>query len=473
MSQPVRRHVAQREMFVVIATLICLRDVLAFNLVSECSNTWQHRKNSLLSIPSTQQSRFSRSQTHGSFCSAIKTGSVKTNFRVQATSNSNGHHVNDDDDNDDDPVGKLSIGRRQELFQFLLRDLQVEGVPLLSVDISANNLLALQAAIWTTFVELREIQVSSPDYILNSTATESNTRKVCLVLEDFPISVLQSFARTFKQIQEEFKQHDTLSDLAKLKISLVGKGVGPGLILEIINNPEEAARDDQGKEAQLINLQLVADKCKEATNAFMDRIGNIILCDHSMENEEHDTHYRFSPGNDLTQILSLFWNCACELTLYQNSNKDVHSLLMIHNPWNRLPFQQFVSLTQILSRWFHWVENNGEQNSLPNAITLTYFHPQYQRLEITHSLSDNNADHTSIGHLSSSDLSNTDFNEIALYQRRSPVPVVALTSRKLSTAANQGKVDGHTRVMQTLKGIGLPSLHKCLNDEISIVNSTH
>ena len=42
--------------------------------------------------------------------------------------------------------------RKSEVFQTLLRDLQIEGVPLLGCD--ANQVSTLNAAIWTTMAEI-------------------------------------------------------------------------------------------------------------------------------------------------------------------------------------------------------------------------------------------------------------------------------------------------------------------------------
>lgn len=65
------------------------------------------------------------------------------------------------------PVDELSDERKANLFQFLLRDLQVEGVPLLAVD--ANQVDTLQAAMWTTLAELCD---------------QADADQACLVLED-------------------------------------------------------------------------------------------------------------------------------------------------------------------------------------------------------------------------------------------------------------------------------------------------
>ena len=51
-------------------------------------------------------------------------------------------------------LNELTPERKENLYQCLLRDLQVEGVPLLSVD--AESAAVMQAALWTTMAELLE-----------------------------------------------------------------------------------------------------------------------------------------------------------------------------------------------------------------------------------------------------------------------------------------------------------------------------
>ena len=57
-----------------------------------------------------------------------------------------------DSDGNESPLGAMDDEHRSSLFQTLLRDLQIEGVPLLGCD--ADQVATLNAAIWTTMAEL-------------------------------------------------------------------------------------------------------------------------------------------------------------------------------------------------------------------------------------------------------------------------------------------------------------------------------
>ena len=63
--------------------------------------------------------------------------------------------------------------RRSAMFQTLLRDLQIEGVPLLGCD--ANQVHTLNAALWTTMAELGD---------------QDDAQRACLILEEIPTSAL-------------------------------------------------------------------------------------------------------------------------------------------------------------------------------------------------------------------------------------------------------------------------------------------
>jgi hypothetical protein len=144
----------------------------------------------------------------------------------------------DDDDDDTGSSSKplLTDERKANLFQFLLRDLQVEGVPLLGID--ADQVQTLQAAIWTTMAGLlasavtggdeQEERESSSSALLapspsndepkqsaetteSPTTTEpqqqpqssSSVSKVCLVFEDIPVEALTAFVQDFQTLQND------------------------------------------------------------------------------------------------------------------------------------------------------------------------------------------------------------------------------------------------------------------------------
>ena len=117
--------------------------------------------------------------------------------------------------------------RKAGLFQFLLRDLEIEGVPLLACDgVAANK--TLQGATWTVAGQLSENDFE---------------RKVCLVLEDIPVKDLKIIIDTFSSIKKQDRWMDSLHDLRRFSLSPVGNGIGPAMILETQNRTETETRE--------------------------------------------------------------------------------------------------------------------------------------------------------------------------------------------------------------------------------------
>lgn len=124
------------------------------------------------------------------------------------------------------PLEGISNERKSNLFQALLRDLQIEGIPLLGCD--ANQVSTLNAAIWTTMAELGDCD---------------EEQRACLVLEDIPVSALLAFAEDFTVLKTQARLMDYLPELRRYSVSVLGKGVGPALLLEL------EARTDEEKAA--------------------------------------------------------------------------------------------------------------------------------------------------------------------------------------------------------------------------------
>ena len=127
---------------------------------------------------------------------------------------------------DENPLEGMSDERKSNLFQSLLRDLQIEGVPLLGCD--ANEVSTLNGAIWTTMAELGD---------------NDDDQRACLVLEAIPTSALTAFAEDFTVLKTQARLMDYLPELRRFSISVLGKGLGPALLIET------KARTDEEKTA--------------------------------------------------------------------------------------------------------------------------------------------------------------------------------------------------------------------------------
>ena len=108
-----------------------------------------------------------------------------------------------------DPLVDLDDERKANLFQALLRDLQIEGVPLLGCD--ANQVHTLNAALWTTMAEL---------------SANPKADRACLVLEEIPLSALLAFAEDFTVLKTQDRLMTYLPELRRFSVSVVGKGLG-------------------------------------------------------------------------------------------------------------------------------------------------------------------------------------------------------------------------------------------------------
>jgi len=176
--------------------------------------------------------------------------------------------------------------RKAGLFQFLLRDLEVEGVPLLGCDgVAANK--TLQGATWTVAGQLSESDFE---------------RKVCLILEDIPVKDINVFVEMFSKIKEDEGLMDSLHDLRRFSLSLVGNGIGPALIVETQNRTDtEIEQYDAMKKA---TPEPNEPEWKAATESFIKR---------SFPELEDSVAYRFLGSSDVCDVLSGYWNCICEL----------------------------------------------------------------------------------------------------------------------------------------------------------------
>ena len=184
-------------------------------------------------------------------------------------------------------VEDLDDERKAGLFQFLLRDLEVEGVPLLGCDgVSANK--TFQGATWTVAGQLSENEFE---------------RKVCLIFEDVPVDDLKIFVDRFSVMKTQERLMDPLHDLRRFSMNLLGKGIGPALILETENRTKsEVAEYNAMRESTPVPNEL---QWKAAMESFVKRC--------VPELEDDPIAYRFLGSSDVCDILSGYWNCICEL----------------------------------------------------------------------------------------------------------------------------------------------------------------
>ena len=271
----------------------------------------------------------------------------------------------------DDPLESMDDERKANLFQSLLRDLQIEGVPLLGCD--ADQVSSLNAAIWTTMAELGD---------------NDDEQRACLILEAIPISALLAFAEDFTVLKTQARLMDYLPELRRFSVSVVGRGVGPALLIETEAKTEEERADATSMKA--IESTFDKDKTVAALKSFIGRVvvgleacpytKNVDISAVGLENRgvtPGPVGYRYSPTTDACMAMSVFWNCICEMMSEPEPNL---SSIMLSLPGigigdSREAHNRFAAVVELVGRYLCLFRGDG-------SFGLVHFHPAYDRSTI-------------------------------------------------------------------------------------------
>ncbi|KAL7536987.1 hypothetical protein ACHAXR_007522, partial [Thalassiosira sp. AJA248-18] len=271
-------------------------------------------------------------------------------------------------DENPDPLEGMSDERKSNLFQSLLRDLQIEGVPLLGCD--ADQVSTLNAAIWTTMAEIGD---------------NDEEQRACLVLESIPISALMAFAEDFTVLKTQGRLMDFLPELRRFSVSVVGKGVGPALVIET----EARTEEEKTAAAPLKALESTFDKDKTvaALKSFISRVVvGLEACPYTKSVDVSavgleqrgvtpgPVGYRYSPTTDACMVMSMFWNCICEMMSEPDANL---SSIMLSLPGigmgdSREAHDRFAAVVELVGRYLCLFRGDG-------SFGLVHFHPAYDR----------------------------------------------------------------------------------------------
>jgi hypothetical protein len=328
-----------------------------------------------------------------------------------------------------DPVDELSDERKAALFQFLLRDLEVEGVPLLGVDATETHVF--QAALWTTMAELSE---------------NDDEGKVCVIFESIPVGILRQFVDSFSALKTHHNDEDNniadhLPELQRFSVSLVGKGIGPALIVQT------EARTDEQKTAYSAMKQSspTPDEIRwtAAMKMFVARMVRGINVAHhssddpSADNSQTSIAYRVVGSPDICDVVAGFWTSICELLSVSES--QISSIVLSYPP----PLQgdeterrdRFSAAADLITRMLFLY--NGDKE-----FELVHLQPFYDRDSVSP------RDKPVHGHLPplelvramaktaglADDLDSLSDEQLALqnFQRRSPLPGVIIERASVS-----------------------------------------
>jgi hypothetical protein len=259
----------------------------------------------------------------------------------------------------EEAVADLSEERRQNLFQALLRDLQVEGVPLLGCD--ANQVHTMNAALWTTMAELSD---------------QDDEQKACMIMERIPLAALKSFVDDFTMLKMQTRLTDHMPELTRISVSLVGKGVGPAVLIETCTRTEADVGEKNQRNAAVETLD--ESRCMKAMKAFVSRVVvGYQACPYTKAVETATLGpigYRYSPTADACGVLSAFWNSVCELLSTPGDvlSTTVLSLPAIGPGQSSESHARFAAVSELVSRSLCLFRGD-------DVFSLVHFHPAYER----------------------------------------------------------------------------------------------
>lgn len=268
----------------------------------------------------------------------------------------------------DDDLSDLSEERRSNVFQALLRDLQIEGVPLLGCDADAVH--TMSAALWTTMAEISE---------------SDEAQRVCLIMEAIPTGALKAFVEDFTVLKSQTRLMIHLPELKRFSISLVGKGAGPAFVIETTDRTDE--------EKAIKNARAVTDgsfdptNCEKALRSFIERV--VIEAESCPYTKTTDlaavglekrgvppgpVGYRFGGSSEACAAVGMFWNCVCELlaTPQEELSTTMLSLPGIGAGLSEDAHDRFAAVMELISR--NLCLYRGD-----DAFGLVHFHPRYER----------------------------------------------------------------------------------------------
>ena len=259
----------------------------------------------------------------------------------------------------EEAVEEMSEERRQNLFQALLRDLQIEGVPLLGCD--ANQVHTMNAALWTTMAELSE---------------QDEEQRACMVMESIPVGALKSFCNDFTILKTQPRLVDCMPELKRISVSVIGKGVGPAILIETETRTAAEVEEKNQRNAAVAGIK--QDKCLAAMKAFVGRVVvGLQACPYTRDVETATLGpigYRFSPTADTCGALSAFWNSICELLSTPDDQLSTTVLSLPAIGWGTSleAHNRFAAVSELISRNLCLFRGD-------DVFSLVHFHPRYER----------------------------------------------------------------------------------------------
>lgn len=342
------------------------------------------------------------------------------------------------------PVDELSEERKANLYQCLLRDMQIEGTPVLECD--ADQAHTFQGTVWTIMAQLSESDLES---------------KACMVLEEMPIDALQSFVDDFASIKANERLMKYLPEISRFNVTLLGRGVGPALVVETSNR----TATQQEEVAKLESSTSIPNELTwtAAMKGFVARRydGDLLPGPHA---------YRLAGSWDVCDTLATFWTSVCELLAQPD---DVLGSSILCLPADKVDDNveqvqaRFAAMTELVTESFFMARGQ-------DLFDVSYLHPLYDRdsvhlrnnvyghlpplQSLPAILKDSSAYEGNADELTDKDLA------VQNYQRRSPLPAIFL--RRQSEKKEEDSAAG---VFASLSQQGEEALQAALEKEMELV----
>ena len=351
----------------------------------------------------------------------------------------------------EDPFAGWDDARKADFFEMTLRDLQIEGVPLLGCD--ADQVHTLQAAVWTTMAELID---------------QDDANKACLIMEQIPLAALQAFVDDFLILKNQFDQMDNLPELNRLTASLVAKGLGPAILLEVTAKTDETPSSSLSQDDEY--------KCSAAMKVFMNRViigGSSDPASIGLGNEgsANPIIYRSSFSTNVCATVATFWNCICEMQL----SSEAGTICLMMPSIAPSSHDRFAAVSQLLSRSLCLYQGDA-------VFSLVHFRPEYDRSKILP------VDKPAFGHLpplswlrpmlkANGDTVDLDDDALLItnYQRRAPVMAVNIVRNSLLTDPNIVMIELESGMMTQASGLEVycPNTLALVDTDETILKEAH
>lgn len=204
--------------------------------------------------------------------------------------------------------------------------------------------------------------------------------RACLVLEEIPLSALLAFAEDFTVLKTQDRLMTYLPELRRFSVSVVGKGLGPAVLIE--------TEDDTSGEVEkrfAAESRYDKDKTIVSLRSFISRIvvgmeacpytKSVDVSASGLESRgvtPGPVGYRFSATSEACQVMAVFWNCICEL---MNESDERLSSIMLSLPGigreDESGHERFAAVVELVGRYLCLFRGDGE--SFLKAISIDIF----------------------------------------------------------------------------------------------------